>query len=127
VSWPQTPAKNVTYQQVNEKKINARLVLPPPPPVTFCLWSNLLSINSSCCCCEDKGDGTDAESGVQEEDFLIQDEIFKSRLVSMKRVSHSVLSMLQLVRIAKVGNVHLYMHPLQFCCWFTAGGRDYFA
>uniref|UniRef100_A0A6N2L643 Uncharacterized protein n=1 Tax=Salix viminalis TaxID=40686 RepID=A0A6N2L643_SALVM len=33
----------------------------------------------------DKGDGTDAESGAQEEDFLIQDEIFKSRLVSMKR------------------------------------------
>ncbi|KAH8497883.1 hypothetical protein H0E87_016968 [Populus deltoides] len=44
----------------------------------------------------DKGDGTDAESGVQEEDFLIQDEIFKSRLVSMKRVSHSVISRLQL-------------------------------
>ncbi|KAB5541755.1 hypothetical protein DKX38_014729 [Salix brachista] len=39
---------------------------------------------------------SDAESGAQEEDFLIQDEIFKSRLVSMKRVSHSVISMLQL-------------------------------
>ncbi|XP_011006078.1 PREDICTED: serine/threonine-protein kinase TOUSLED-like isoform X4 [Populus euphratica] len=33
----------------------------------------------------DKGDGTDAELGAQEEDFLIQDEIFKSRLVSIKR------------------------------------------
>ncbi|CAK7329227.1 unnamed protein product [Dovyalis caffra] len=39
----------------------------------------------------DKGDGTDAESGVQEEDFLIQDEIFKSRLVSIKREEETVL------------------------------------
>ncbi|XP_061959200.1 serine/threonine-protein kinase TOUSLED isoform X3 [Populus nigra] len=39
----------------------------------------------------DKGDGTDAESGVQEEDFLIQDEIFKSRLVSMKREEETIL------------------------------------
>ncbi|KAM7528465.1 hypothetical protein LguiB_031875 [Lonicera macranthoides] len=33
----------------------------------------------------DKSDGTDAEAGVQEEDFLIQDEIYKSRLASIKR------------------------------------------
>ncbi|GAB2285665.1 hypothetical protein Dimus_020106 [Dionaea muscipula] len=33
----------------------------------------------------DKSDGADAESGVQEEDFLIQDEIYKSRLASIKR------------------------------------------
>ncbi|KAJ6827076.1 serine/threonine-protein kinase TOUSLED [Iris pallida] len=33
----------------------------------------------------DKGDGTDAESGMSEEEFLIQDEIFKSRLSSIKR------------------------------------------
>uniref|UniRef100_A0A6M2F6I5 Protein kinase domain-containing protein n=1 Tax=Populus davidiana TaxID=266767 RepID=A0A6M2F6I5_9ROSI len=39
----------------------------------------------------DKGDGTDAESGAQEEDFLIQDEIFKSRLMSMKREEETVL------------------------------------
>ncbi|KAJ6386258.1 hypothetical protein OIU77_029264 [Salix suchowensis] len=39
----------------------------------------------------DKGDGTDAESGAQEEDFLIQDEIFKSRLVSMKREEEAIL------------------------------------
>ncbi|KAJ6927651.1 serine/threonine-protein kinase TOUSLED-like isoform X1 [Populus alba x Populus x berolinensis] len=39
----------------------------------------------------DKGDGTDAESGAQEEDFLIQDEIFKSRLVSIKREEETIL------------------------------------
>ncbi|KAJ9189120.1 hypothetical protein P3X46_000451 [Hevea brasiliensis] len=39
----------------------------------------------------DKGDGTDADSGVQEEDFLIQDEIFKSRLASIKREEEIIL------------------------------------
>ncbi|KAG6779795.1 hypothetical protein POTOM_016195 [Populus tomentosa] len=39
----------------------------------------------------DKGDGTNAESGAQEEDFLIQDEIFKSRLVSIKREEETIL------------------------------------
>ncbi|XP_011006065.1 PREDICTED: serine/threonine-protein kinase TOUSLED-like isoform X2 [Populus euphratica] len=39
----------------------------------------------------DKGDGTDAELGAQEEDFLIQDEIFKSRLVSIKREEETIL------------------------------------
>lgn len=34
----------------------------------------------------DKSDGGDMESGVQEEDFFIQDEIYKSRLASIKRV-----------------------------------------
>lgn len=43
----------------------------------------------------DKGDGTDAELGGQEEDFFIQDEIFKSRLASIKRVS-SLISTLRL-------------------------------
>ncbi|OVA00864.1 Protein kinase domain [Macleaya cordata] len=33
----------------------------------------------------DKGDGSDAETGIPEEDFLIQDEICKSRLASIKR------------------------------------------
>ncbi|KAK9280371.1 hypothetical protein L1049_014060 [Liquidambar formosana] len=33
----------------------------------------------------DKGDGIDAETGAQEEDILIQDEIYKSRLASIKR------------------------------------------
>lgn len=33
----------------------------------------------------DKGDGSDHETGVPEEDFLIQDEICKSRLASIKR------------------------------------------
>lgn len=36
---------------------------------------------------EDKGDAIDAEAGSHEEDFLIQDEIYKSRLASIKRVS----------------------------------------
>ncbi|MBA0578836.1 hypothetical protein Gorai_021107 [Gossypium raimondii] len=36
--------------------------------------------------CTDKGDATDAESGVQEEDILFQDEIHKSRLASIKRL-----------------------------------------
>jgi hypothetical protein len=71
-----------------------------------------MSINISCCCYEDKGDGTDAESGAQE-DFLIQDEIFKSRLVSIKRVSHSVISVLH---FAKVASAPLYMHPLLLSC-----------
>ena len=35
----------------------------------------------------DKGDGSDAETGMSEDDFLIQDEIYKSRLASIKRVS----------------------------------------
>jgi hypothetical protein len=79
----------------------------------FDLLRYFLSINISCCCYEDKGDGTDAESGAQEEDFLIQDEIFKSRLVSIKRVSHSVISMLP---FAKVASAPLYMHPLLLSC-----------
>ncbi|XP_010247147.1 PREDICTED: serine/threonine-protein kinase TOUSLED isoform X2 [Nelumbo nucifera] len=33
----------------------------------------------------DKGDGSDAEIGMSEEDYLIQDEICKSRLASIKR------------------------------------------
>ncbi|PWA57636.1 hypothetical protein CTI12_AA406970 [Artemisia annua] len=33
----------------------------------------------------DKGDGSDAESGAPEEDIIIQDEIYKSRLASIKR------------------------------------------
>jgi tousled-like kinase len=40
---------------------------------------------------QDKGDTVDAETGVQEEDFLIQDEIYKSRLASIKRVRSNVL------------------------------------
>ncbi|XP_058004535.1 serine/threonine-protein kinase TOUSLED isoform X5 [Hevea brasiliensis] len=39
----------------------------------------------------DKGDGTDAELGAQEDDFLIQDEIFKSRLASIKREEEIIL------------------------------------
>ncbi|WCJ40200.1 Serine/threonine-protein kinase TOUSLED [Euphorbia peplus] len=41
----------------------------------------------------DKGDTADAESGSgsQEEDFLIQDEIFKSRLASIKREEEVIL------------------------------------
>ncbi|MBA0704182.1 hypothetical protein Golax_016454 [Gossypium laxum] len=41
--------------------------------------------------CTDKGDATDAESGVQEEDILFQDEIHKSRLASIKREEESIL------------------------------------
>lgn len=39
----------------------------------------------------DKSDGGDTESVVQEEDFLIQDEIYKSRLASIKREEEAVL------------------------------------
>ncbi|PKI73329.1 hypothetical protein CRG98_006267 [Punica granatum] len=39
----------------------------------------------------DKGDGTDAETGLPEEDFLLQDEIYKSRLASMKREEEALL------------------------------------
>ncbi|KAJ6847912.1 serine/threonine-protein kinase TOUSLED [Iris pallida] len=39
----------------------------------------------------DKGDGSDAESGMSEEEFLIQDEIFKSRLSSIKREEETCL------------------------------------
>ena len=35
----------------------------------------------------DKGEVADADGGNQEEDVLMQDEIFKSRLASIKRVS----------------------------------------
>lgn len=36
--------------------------------------------------CLDKGDGSDAETSMTEEDILLQDEICKSRLTSIKRV-----------------------------------------
>ncbi|TYI19002.1 hypothetical protein ES332_A07G133400v1 [Gossypium tomentosum] len=39
----------------------------------------------------DKGDATDAESVVQEEDILFQDEIHKSRLASIKREEEIIL------------------------------------
>ncbi|GAB4824572.1 hypothetical protein Ancab_007445 [Ancistrocladus abbreviatus] len=39
----------------------------------------------------DKSDGADVEQGVQEEDFLIQDEIYKSRLASIKREEEVLL------------------------------------
>lgn len=39
----------------------------------------------------DKGDANDAESGSHEEDFLIQDEIYKSRLASIKREEDAFL------------------------------------
>ncbi|XP_023006811.1 serine/threonine-protein kinase TOUSLED-like [Cucurbita maxima] len=39
----------------------------------------------------DKGDGTDTESGAQEEDSFIQDEIYKSRLASIKREEETIL------------------------------------
>lgn len=39
----------------------------------------------------DKGDGSDAEAGVQEEDYLIQDEIYKSRLASIKREEETLI------------------------------------
>ncbi|GMJ15501.1 TOUSLED [Hibiscus trionum] len=39
----------------------------------------------------DKGDASDVESGAQEEDILIQDEIYKSRLASIKREEESIL------------------------------------
>uniref|UniRef100_A0A5B7A0Z4 Putative serine/threonine-protein kinase TOUSLED isoform X1 n=1 Tax=Davidia involucrata TaxID=16924 RepID=A0A5B7A0Z4_DAVIN len=39
----------------------------------------------------DKGDGIDAETGVQEEDLIIQDEIYKSRLASIKREEESFI------------------------------------
>lgn len=39
----------------------------------------------------DKNDGGDLESGVQEEDSIIQDEIYKSRLASIKREEEVIL------------------------------------
>ncbi|KAK3205735.1 hypothetical protein Dsin_019781 [Dipteronia sinensis] len=39
----------------------------------------------------DKGDGNDTESGIQEEDIFIQDEIYKSRLASIKREEEVIL------------------------------------
>ncbi|XP_044483463.1 serine/threonine-protein kinase TOUSLED-like isoform X2 [Mangifera indica] len=39
----------------------------------------------------DKGDTVDTESGIQEEDFFIQDEIYKSRLASIKREEEIIL------------------------------------
>lgn len=35
---------------------------------------------------ENKGDGSDAEASTSEEDLILQDEICKSRLASIKRV-----------------------------------------
>ncbi|EPS68097.1 hypothetical protein M569_06674 [Genlisea aurea] len=39
----------------------------------------------------DKGDVSDIESGAQEEDTVIQDEIYKSRLASIKREEESII------------------------------------
>ncbi|CAM8878971.1 unnamed protein product [Rhodiola kirilowii] len=39
----------------------------------------------------DKGDGIDGDTGTQEEEFLFQDEIYKSRLASIKREEESLL------------------------------------
>lgn len=39
----------------------------------------------------DKLDGTDSETGVQEDDFLIQDEIYKSRLACIKREEETIM------------------------------------
>ncbi|KAL2945561.1 Serine/threonine-protein kinase TOUSLED [Bienertia sinuspersici] len=39
----------------------------------------------------DKSDGGDVDSSVQEEDFIIQDEIYKSRLASIKREEEMLL------------------------------------
>ncbi|KAK9156966.1 hypothetical protein Scep_003540 [Stephania cephalantha] len=39
----------------------------------------------------DKGDGSDVEGGMSEEDFLVQDEICKSRLASIKREEETSL------------------------------------
>ncbi|KAI4305792.1 hypothetical protein L6164_029135 [Bauhinia variegata] len=39
----------------------------------------------------DKGDGTDAENGLQEDDVTIQDEIYKSRIASIKREEEIIL------------------------------------
>ncbi|PIN20930.1 Tousled-like protein kinase [Handroanthus impetiginosus] len=39
----------------------------------------------------DKGDASETEGGVQEEDILIQDEIFKSRIASIKREEETVM------------------------------------
>ncbi|XP_073141263.1 serine/threonine-protein kinase TOUSLED [Henckelia pumila] len=39
----------------------------------------------------DKGDSTDTEGGAQEEDIAIQDEIYKSRLASIKREEENVM------------------------------------
>lgn len=39
----------------------------------------------------DKSDGGDAETGVHEDDFLIQDEIYKSRLASIKREEEVIM------------------------------------
>ncbi|KAK2999144.1 hypothetical protein RJ639_023592 [Escallonia herrerae] len=49
---------------------------------SFCLTFIVHGINQLI---EDKSDVNDAEAGVQEEDLIIQDEIFKSRLASIKR------------------------------------------
>ncbi|KAL5575136.1 hypothetical protein UlMin_016835 [Ulmus minor] len=39
----------------------------------------------------DKGDGADSETGIQEDDLLIQEEIYKSRLASLKREEDIIL------------------------------------
>lgn len=49
----------------------------------------------------DKGDGSDAETGMSEEDFLIQDEIYKSRLTSIKRVSFLHFIVFELVSLGQ--------------------------
>jgi len=76
----------------------------------------------------DKGDGSDVEAGIFEEDFLIQDEICKSRLASIKRVHLFVLYLVVIaftevdicMQFEAVGS--LLFHALSlviFCIGFT--------
>lgn len=77
---------------------------------------------------EDKGDASDAEASAQEEDVLIQDEIYKSRLASIKRVSLSV-QVIALSDILKEHNsyVEVSLHILHDWVMFLFRRRKVFS
>ena len=65
----------------------------------------------------DKVDGTDSEAGVQEDDSLIQDEIYKSRLACIKRVCLFLILLLD----------KIFVNVVTFSIKFPTGGRNNYA
>ena len=96
--------------------------------ISFVIWFFLLA---------GKGDGSDVEAEISEEDFLMQDEICKSRLASIKRVHLFVLYLVVIaftevgicMQFEAVGNLIPYTTSSQILYWFhfNIGRRKLFS
>ncbi|KAL5574547.1 hypothetical protein UlMin_016246 [Ulmus minor] len=69
----------------------------------------------------DKGDGADSETGIQEDDLLIQEEIYKSHLANLKRV----VNCLYLLFWSSLCSSVLPRFGMHTCIyfWISVGGR----